>query len=680
MPRNSGTWGIEIGANAIKAIRLMQHGTGVVVTDYAVMPFKKVLTTPDLNVDDAIQVNLDKFLSRYQVAKDTVMVSVPGNVAFAKFAKLPPVEPKKIPDIVQFEAVQQIPFPIEQVEWDYQVFSQPDSPDVELGIFAITKERVLRVLSNYQAVGLQVDGLTLSALAVYNALSYDMKLTADSPGLMLLDIGTTCTDVIIVEGGNLWLRTFQIGGNDFTQALIRSFKLSYNKAEKLKRESGTSKYTRQIFQAMRPVFADLVQELQKTLGFYMSMNRDARLTRLIGMGSTFRLPGLQKFFKQQLQMEVVRLDGFKRISVEGKQAADFVDRSLNLVTAYGLALQGLGLETVNANILPTHVLKQRLWKAKQPWVAAAACVMVAATVGAGAKLAMTQSRYDAQLRDSDPKIQSVIRQAQSYKKNWDQIKGRSDPRQRIENLRRILDYRDLWPLLLQDIGQAVRATDPQPELLGTDYQQIKQTPRRLRRRIYIESVSAAYQFPSDSSGKPLSSEKIWDEAGTSPSFLITIKGTTPYSEATTLISQRFIKWLQENSQREDRPYRLIVSDRSLTRIEQISSDVNEQPRLRPLASRSLSSGRSGANYRRTGPVDAMSNAFPVSPLADESQVGDWRFEVQWTVQLIRPEKARHAEEASSTQRAESSSDPSGLNKDSNVAWTPSAGDPSEEGS
>ncbi len=651
MTRYLGSWGIEVGANAIKAIRLMRHGTGVVVTDYTVIPFKKVLSTPDLKVDEAIQASLDKFLAKYDVQKDIVMVSVPGNVAFAKFAKLPPVEPKKIPDIVQFEAVQQIPFPIEQVEWDYQVFSQADSPDVELGIFAITKERVLRVLSNYQAVGLQVDGLTLSALAVYNAMAYDLQLGNDSSGMMLLDIGTTCTDVIIVEGGNLWLRTFQIGGNNFTEALIRSFKLSFNKAEKLKREAGTSKYTRQIFQAMRPVFADLVQELQKTLGFYMSMNRDAHVNRLIGMGSTFRLPGLQKFLKQQLQMEVVRLDGFKRVSAEGKQAADFVDRSLNLVTAYGLALQGLGLETVSANILPSHILKKRLWKAKQPWVAAAAAVMVAATVGAGARLAVTRTHYEAELQESDPKIESVISQAEAYKEKWDQVEGRSDPRPQIENLRRLLDYREVWPLLLSDISQAIAAINPQPPLLDTDYTAIKAIPRDQRRRIYIESISAAYQFSPPGSKTAPEADRAWGAQDTPPSFLITVKGTTPYRDATSLFRQGFIKWLQDHRERDDRPYRFMISDQALRNVKKITVSANEVSDRagvsRPSTfSRGSMAGRPGMIHRGPEPTDSLNDALPTHPLADEPKTNDWQFEVTWTVQLIPPEKARQAEEAS----------------------------------
>ncbi|MEX0652735.1 MAG: hypothetical protein WD151_01285, partial [Phycisphaeraceae bacterium] len=115
MPRKNDAWGIEVGANAIKAVRLSRFGSEVVLKDFEILPFKQILTTPDLNVDELIQVGLDTLLSKHDLGHANVVVSVPGHMGFARFAKLPPVEPKKIPDIVRFEAVQQIPFPIEQV-------------------------------------------------------------------------------------------------------------------------------------------------------------------------------------------------------------------------------------------------------------------------------------------------------------------------------------------------------------------------------------------------------------------------------------------------------------------------------------------------------------------------------------------------------------------------------------
>ena len=517
MGRNNDSWGIEVGANAIKAVHLTSTGGAkgkVQMVDHEVIPFKKVLTTPDLNIDEAIQVNLDQLMAAHDMSKSSVVISVPGHMAFARFAKLPPVEPKKIPYIVEFEAKQQIPFPIEQVEWDYQVFQQEDSPDVEVGIFAITKEKVMNYLGNYNAVNLRVDALTLSPLAVFNAFVYDSAENPSDDGVIYMDIGTTSTDVIIVENGGIWLRTLPLGGNTFTEALVKAFKLSYHKAEKLKKEAATSKYARQIFQAMRPVFADLVQELQRSLGYYQSLNRDASLSKLVCVGSTFKLPGLQKFLKQQLQMDVERPDGFKRISVEDKHASEFADQAVNLATAYGLALQGLGLETVSANILPSHIIRQRMWKAKQPWIgAAAACFVVMAGVAAGTAF-RTAGAYEEGIDQARRLFTPVDNKADQFKQRFEQIDVSSDPRQRIENLRGILHSRDFWPMLLEDIARASMAMDPQgeqAEMLTNNYTMIAETVRNERKRIYIQSISSTYNPGGESTEEGTEPGMMMDE-------------------------------------------------------------------------------------------------------------------------------------------------------------------------
>ena len=125
---------------------------------------------------------------------------------------------------------------------------------------------------------------------------------------MIIDLGAENTDLIIADGETIWLRSIPIGGNNFTETLVKSFKLNFAKAEDLKRNAATSKYARQIFQAMRPVFADLVAEIQRSIGFYASVHRDSRIKKIIALGGTFRLPGLQKYLQQNLQLDVERID------------------------------------------------------------------------------------------------------------------------------------------------------------------------------------------------------------------------------------------------------------------------------------------------------------------------------------------------------------------------------------
>ena len=290
MASSKAAWGIEIGADSIKAIRLERDGDSVNVTDFSVIQHKKVLTTPDLDSDEMIRLGLGQFVSQKALEGERLIMSVPGHAAFARFAKLPPVDPKKVADIVKFEAVQQIPFPIDQVEWDYQTFTKEGMPDIEVGIFAITREKVQSRLALYADLGIQPDILTLSPVAVYNAMTYDLSLGQNHQPMVFLDIGTSATDLIIADEGRCWIRTFPLGGTHFTDAVVNAFKLSYSKAEKLKQESTSSKYAKQIMQAMRPVFSDLLQDVQRSLGYYASLHRDRELKTMIGLGSTMKIP------------------------------------------------------------------------------------------------------------------------------------------------------------------------------------------------------------------------------------------------------------------------------------------------------------------------------------------------------------------------------------------------------
>jgi len=689
MPKNNDAWGIEVGSNAIKAIRLVKTGNEIIVADYEIIPFKRVLSTPDLNVEETIRVGLDQLVAKHEINKSHTVVSVPGNQAFARFAKLPPVDPKKVNDIVQFEAVQQIPFPINEVVWDYQVFQQDDSPDVEVGIFAMTNDRVISALNNYRSVGLRIDGITLSPLALYNAVQFDRDIDDTSDGLIIVDIGTMSTDVIIVEQGKIWLRTVPIGGNNFTQALMQAFKLSYNKAEKLKREARTSKYSRQIFQAMRPVFNDLVQELQRSLGYYQSLNREADLKQMIGVGSTFRLPALSKYLKQQLQIDIVRPDSFEKIEVEGKQEADWAEHALNLGTAYGLALQGLGLESVTANLMPRHILTERLWRGKQPWFAAAAIILLAVTVAAGLTYYGERSARAASVDEKEQLTTNIINQANRLVRQWKDLESGSDPRLRVENLRRVLDYRDVWPKIMEDISLASANLGPQPETLTADYDMLMSVPREQRRRVYINQVNVEYvvgggleedsrldRMDQRQRNRPqsLTLDQIWGqqqdrEVGEDdsdnepiqrsaskqvpPSFEITIEGTTPHADGPRFLSENFIKWLQENANRMDRPYVIEASERSLVDVQRINTSASsdrrderaERDRSDSLTAGLLQPRRGGraSTERQRRDTTAMSY-LPARPTNAETRSNDTQFVITWTIRLVRPEAAREAEE------------------------------------
>ena len=98
-----------------------------------------------------------------------------------------------------------------------------------------------------------INKVQMGPMALFNFLSFDKtELTQAENAVIIIDIGAENTDLIISNKGKLWQRSIKIGGNHFTAAVQKSFKLSFQKAENIKRTANTSKYARQIFQAMRP--------------------------------------------------------------------------------------------------------------------------------------------------------------------------------------------------------------------------------------------------------------------------------------------------------------------------------------------------------------------------------------------------------------------------------------------
>ncbi len=164
-------WGIDVGQCGLRAIKLEAVGTDLLVSDFEIIHYPHSLADlPTASHDQTIRQALRKFASRHNLKGATIVVGVPGRNSQARFVALPPVEPKKIPQIVEFEAKQQIPFDINDVVWDYQAIKLDDSPDVIAGIFFIKRDVVESFLDNFQYVNISTDHVQMAPMALYNEL------------------------------------------------------------------------------------------------------------------------------------------------------------------------------------------------------------------------------------------------------------------------------------------------------------------------------------------------------------------------------------------------------------------------------------------------------------------------------------------------------------------------------
>lgn len=548
MATSNACWGIEVGAGGIKAVKLVLDGENVRVADFAVMPHKRVLSTPDINQDDAIRLALGAFVNQYDLSKARVAVSVPGHAAFARFAKLPPVEPKQIPKIVRFEAEQQIPFSLDEVEWDFQTFRSPDSPDVEVGIFAATKERIRQQLQLYDDFGIVPDIVTLSPIAVYNAMAYDLVFDERTPGTVIVDVGTTSTDLIIAEAGRVWVRTFPFGGHNFTQEIVEKFSVSYAKAEKIKREVQQSKAARHVLQAMRPVFSDLGQEIQRSIGYYQSLHSDSDLQRVIGVGSTFELQGIRKALQQQVQLTVYTVEEFKRAVTDGPEVATLSQNAGQLMTAYGLALQGLEFATLEANLMPAAVVREAVWRRKTPWFAAAAALGLVAGGAMFIRPFMDQAAVDAYPQPAV--IQQVISRGESLKSEAAGVTGAQAIDRTLTNLVALADGRETYAYLLEDINQMIERANT---VASGDASLKLESPTIAIETLKTEYHGTANPDAEDSYGSSSDSEA----APENPQITVTMTAWTDHPRASDFVVNSVDRWLRSNGERAGMPYKIV---------------------------------------------------------------------------------------------------------------------------
>src|SRR5437763_9958041 len=149
------------------------------------------------------------------------------------------------------------------------------------------RDAIARVLQPFKTMGLEVDFVQMSPLALYNFVVYDQlqgQATKNQP-VMVLSIGTDTTDLVITDGERIWQRNINLGGNHFTRALTKELKLTFAKAEHLKRNATKAQDPKTIFQAMRSTFNDFVGEVQRSVGYYSSTNRQAKIQKVIALGN-----------------------------------------------------------------------------------------------------------------------------------------------------------------------------------------------------------------------------------------------------------------------------------------------------------------------------------------------------------------------------------------------------------
>ncbi|MBG88279.1 MAG: hypothetical protein CMO80_15435 [Verrucomicrobiales bacterium] len=316
-----------------------------------------------------------------------INVCAPGFQVFSKFVKLPSVEASKVNQIIQFEAQQNVPFPLDEVVWDYQILGTTPNEELEILLVAIKNEVVESIFKVGEGAGLDLQLVDVSSAALANAYRFNY---GDSEGcVILLDIGAKSSTLLFFEGGRVFSRSINIGANAITQDFAAESKLDWDEAERLKIEEGfvslggayeepDNPNQALISKIARQVMTRLHIQMNQTIQFYRGQQGGSPPEKLYLAGGASLLPYTAQFFAEKLNIPVDYFNPFRNIQIDQEINLEEIAKvAHSFGEVVGLGIRNLAQCPVDLNLMPvSHVRRQQFNAKRIYFVASIICVLL----------------------------------------------------------------------------------------------------------------------------------------------------------------------------------------------------------------------------------------------------------------------------------------------------------------
>ena len=368
-------------------------------------------------------------------------VCAPGFHVFSKFVKLPPVDSSKVTQIIQYEAQQNVPFPLEEVVWDYQILGSNASGELEVLLVAVKADVVEGMFRVAQSSGSRIGLVDVSPASICNAFRYNYS---DVDGCsMMLDIGAKTSNVYFFEKGKFYARGINIGANSITQDFATEAKLPFAEAEKFKIAEGfvslggayeEPENPRQatVSKIARQVLTRLHIQVNQTVQFYRGQQGGSAPQRIYLAGGASIMAYTTQFFTEKFNIPIEYFNPFRNVEI---------DPSVNLeelaVVAHSFGeVVGLGLRSVaqcpvEMNLIPKNLLKKQQLSQKKPYFIASVFSLIAVVFAYGwfygDVAAVTQSALDGintkvqPLQATEQRLQAEEQSVGKAKKEMEQL-------------------------------------------------------------------------------------------------------------------------------------------------------------------------------------------------------------------------------------------------------------------
>ena len=483
---------LDIGASTIKVGEFQAaKGHGLRLTNF---------NFADLGIDPeheenrkALIVSTVRNIVREKNIKATrVVFSVSGQSVFTRFVKLPPVDESKVVQIIQYEAQQNVPFPIDEVIWDYQLLGTNTQGQLEVVLLAIKSDIIEELTEGVESAGFRTEVVDVAPMALYNAVRYNY---GDLEGCtMVVDIGARTTNLLFLEQNQLFSRSIPTAGNAITQSIAAEFNVPFLEAEQMKRTHGfvalggayeepESETQARVSKIIRNQMTRLHADIARSVNFYKGQQGGSTPARVLLSGGSSIIPYTDRFFKEKVQTDVEYFNPFRNVEIDAHVAREELARCAHFFgEVVGLGLRKSAECPIEVNLLPKSARNREQLQQKRPYFAGAAvCALLIPLcwLGYTQKTVALKTR---ELEDVTEKVNNLNNLNQQLSREQTQL---TETEGKADQIASLITQRSLWPELLQDLTSR----------LGTNIWIVAFTPEAAAPVSAVAAPSAAPAHP-----------------------------------------------------------------------------------------------------------------------------------------------------------------------------------------
>jgi type IV pilus assembly protein PilM len=458
---------VDFGAGTLKAAEFeLTENSSLCLKRFGVRPMGLEGSSESMRAG-VLQRALNELIAERGFTAKTLIASVPGYQVFSKYVKLPPVDSSKVTQIIQYEAQQNVPFPLDEVVWDYQITGNTPGGDLEVFLVAVKAEIVEGLFKVADAAGMRLQLVDAAPSALCNAFRYNYS---DLEGCsMLLDIGAKTSNVVFFEKNKYSSRGINIGANSITQDFMAEVRMPFAKAEAFKIAEGfvslggayeepENPQQAQISKIARQVMTRLHIQVNQTMQFFRQQGGGAP-QRLFLAGGASIMPYTPQFFQEKLNSPVEYFNPFRTVQIDPSvNLEDLAKVAHSLGEVVGLGLRNVAQCPIELNLMPKSILKKQQFNAKKPYFVATVASLALGLVAMGwfydAKIVAAKQEKITQLQAKltplediwNKKLDPVLKNIENQKKRGDQYSE-------------WLENRTLWIQILTELRESLIATE-----------------------------------------------------------------------------------------------------------------------------------------------------------------------------------------------------------------------------